>query len=55
MGNNSSYIKLSDETLRDMSQNQLIMYLKDVTSRQEFAIEHLKNEYSEQKQMHYHY
>ena len=55
MGNNSSYIKLSDEALRDMSQNQLIMYLKDVTSRQEFAIEHLKNEYSEQKQMHYHY
>lgn len=55
MENKTSYIKLSDEALRNMSHNQLIMYLKDVTSRQEFAIEHLKNEYSEQKQMHDHY
>lgn len=49
MENRTCYIKLSNEALRNMSHNQLIMYLKDVTSRQEFAIEHLKNEYSEQK------
>ena len=55
MGNNTSYIKLSDEALHNMNNDQLIMYLKDVTSRQDFAIEHLKSEYIKQKQMHDHY